>query len=88
MDGGHPNTYIILNWFIRKSPEKNKTKQKNTILQAIVVCGERMYVLLAYGGLGVDCSRRMAEEIPTVPFSRDLTNASVQFSRSVVSSSL
>ena len=47
-----------------------------------------MYVLLAYGGLGVDCSRRMAEEIPTVPFSRDLTNASVQFSRSVVSSSL
>ena len=75
VDGGHPNTYVILNWFIRESPEKNK-KQK-TILQAIVVCGERVYVWLAYGGLGVDCSRRMAEELSTVPFSRDLTNASV-----------
>lgn len=42
VDGGHPNTYVILNWFIRESPEKNK-KQK-TILQAIVVCGEREYM--------------------------------------------
>lgn len=30
VDGGHPNTYVILNWFIRESPEKKKTnKQKN-----------------------------------------------------------
>ena len=60
MDGGHPNTYIILNWFIRESPEKKKKKQQKkkqkTILQAIVVCGERVYVWLAYGGLGMDCS--------------------------------
>ena len=59
MDGGHPNTYIILNWFIRESPEKKTNKQKKkqeTILQAIVVCGERVYVWLAYGGLGMDCS--------------------------------
>ena len=59
MDGGHPNTYIILNWFIRESPEKKTNKQKKkqkTILQALVVCGERVYVWLAYGGLGMDCS--------------------------------
>ena len=65
---------------------QKKTKQK-TIFQAIV-SGERVYVWLAYGGLGVDCNRRIAEELPTVPFCRDLTNASVQFSHSLVSNSL